>query len=194
MKPDPLADGKEQIMKRLENRIARLETANRRYLVLLLLLGFVFVARVGMAGADESVPEVIRAKSFEVVGDKDQVFIRLYRAGPNSYVDMKGKQGSSVITLMAGAWGSIVTRDSDGHYLVMTGKETDGGGFVNVGGPKKGEGVAVRLVGRRHGGRVDLMSTEHGSVAMVLRADDQGAGQISILDRNMKGQLLTPHP
>ncbi len=47
-------------MKRLENRIARLETANRRYLVLLLLLGFVFVARVGMAGADESVPAEFR--------------------------------------------------------------------------------------------------------------------------------------
>ncbi len=80
-------------MKRLEDRIARLETANRRYLVLLLLLGLVFVARAGMAGADESVPEVIRAKSFEVVGDKGQVFIRLYGAGPNSYIAMNNKQG-----------------------------------------------------------------------------------------------------
>ncbi len=181
-------------MKRLENRIARLETANRRYLVLLLLLGFVFVARVGMAGADESVPEVIRAKSFEVVGDKGQVFIRLYGSGPNSYVDMKNKQGSSVISLMAGAFGAITTRDSDGHYLVMTGKEKDGGGVLMVGGAKKGKGAAVRLVGRRHGGRVELMSREHGSMAIVLRADEHGAGQISILDRNKKGQTLTPHP
>ncbi len=180
-------------MKRLENRIARLETANRRYLVLLLLLGFVFVARVGMAGADESVPEVIRAKSFEVVGDKGQVFIRLYGSGPNSYVSLNNSQGSTVISLMAGEWGSITTRDSDGHSLVRMGKVEDGGGFLTIGGVNEGR-AAVTLVGRRHGGRVEVKNSDRGSPAIVLRADDQGAGQISILDRNKQGQTLTPRP
>ena len=180
-------------MNRLENRIARLETANRRYLVLLLLLGFAFVARVGMAGANESVPEVIRAKSFEVVGDKGQVFIRVYGGGPNSYVDMNNSQGSTVISLMAGAFGAITTRDSDGHRLVMMNKTNGGGGSLTIGGVNEGR-PAVTLVGGRHGGSVRVMSSEPGSPVIVLGADDQGAGRISIWDRNMKGQELTPHP
>ena len=180
-------------MKRLENRIARLETANRRYLVLLLLLGFAFVARVGMAGADESVPEVIRAKSFEVVGDKGQVFIRLHREAANSHIGLYNNQESPVISLMAGAWGSIMTRDSDGHRLVMMHKITGGGGSLTIGGVNEGR-PAVTLVGGRPGGSVRVMSSEPGSPVIVLGADDQGAGRISIWDRKMKGQELTPHP
>ncbi len=106
---------------------------------------------------------------------------------------MNNSQGSTVISLMAGKFGAITTRDGEGDRLVMMGKVKEGGGSLTIGGVNEGR-AAVTLVGGRHGGSVRVMSSEPGSPVIVLRADDQGAGRVSIWDRNMKGQELTPHP
>ena len=55
----------------IEERIERLERTNRRYRLMFTLLGVLAICTVGISATqDDGVPDVIRAKVFEVVDDE----------------------------------------------------------------------------------------------------------------------------
>ena len=139
-------------------------------------------------GAQVPVPDVIRAKSFEVVGDDGEVFIRLHRAGPNSEIILYDNQEMRIF-LMAGQRGSIMTRDEKGHTLLRTGTTVAGGGTLTLYGTE-GKTAVMLGITRDGGGRIDVRNNK-AKPTVVLDSDKAGTGRISIVGRDFNVRLLT---
>ncbi len=137
--------------------------------------------------AQVPVPDVIRAKSFEVVGDDGEVFIRLFRAGATSQIVLLDNQ-ESLIILMEEKNVFIMTRDDQVHNLLITHTTVAGGGTLHLYGPE-GQ-MAVTLFTTRNGGRVDVHNNK-GERKVILGSDKAGTGQISIVGRGFETRFLT---
>ena len=156
--------------------------------IAVLLAAHLFIQPTAVGQGDQvPVPDVIRAKSFEVVGDDGEVFIRLYRAAANSHIVLLDNQEAR-INLMAGKHGMIVTHNNHGHPLLRTGMNEAGGGTLTIYGTERKQ--AVTLSAGPDGGRFDVRNNK-GRPTVVLRSDKAGTGQISIVGRDFNVRLLT---
>lgn len=112
----------------IEQRLDALEKSNRRWRAVTLLLGVALVAAftVAATGPKEEVPDVIRAKRFEVVNDKGDVLARVssdyYGSGqvelyvlPNSIRSTSGTLGA----ILSAGTGTI--RDERGRVMYASG-------------------------------------------------------------------------
>lgn len=149
----------------IEDRIAKLETSNRR--LRLMLLGFALTGAVGIGlGMTQAskVPEVIQAKRFEVVNDKGMAVV-------------------SLSTNIAGK-GFVGTFNSSGDKLVTI-TSSPNGGVVSTYNQKGGH--VTSLGACEHGGKIMTRNTE-GKTVFLADADNDGHGFMQVV--NSQGSLL----
>jgi hypothetical protein len=93
-----------------EQRVERLERTNRRYRWGIVIVIFAAMI-VGAAGAGDDVPDVIRARKFEVVNEEGTTLVAL-----------SGDEDG----------GTVTTSSAKGTTLVKLGADVDGNGFVTT--------------------------------------------------------------
>jgi hypothetical protein len=151
-----------------DSRIESLETQVRTLKRMLFgVFGLVVVGGLLAATTLQSVPDVIQAKSFEVVNDAGKVIIEL-----------SNLKGGGVDN------GMLVTRNSAGGTLVELGANTDGEGMVTTQNGKGG--TLVKLSATPFGGAVRTENGKGG--ALVQLSASPGGGAVAI--ENGKGGTL----
>ncbi|TFH25593.1 MAG: hypothetical protein E4H03_00235 [Myxococcales bacterium] len=117
----------------IERRLEILERRCRRLTAA--LTGLTLLATsVLMMGAGEAVPEVIRAKAFEVIGSSGESRVKLYTLDDRGLITTLGPGGHALVDIGATVTGtgSLRTYDGEGRPLVSIGATPKEEGTVNT--------------------------------------------------------------
>jgi len=153
-----------------DTRIDSLETQVRTLKRMLFgVFGVVVVGGLLAATSLQSVPDVVRAKRFEVVNGEGKVLVELgnIRGGgvDNGMLVTHNSAGGSLVRLSAGPGGGVVvTQNSKGQTLVELGTTTEGNGMVVT---ENGKGGALVELGSAGGH--GLVVTENGKGQALVR-------------------------
>lgn len=192
-----------------EDRIAKLETSNRRLRLLLLGVAIVSAAGIGLGMTQASkVPDVIQAKSFEVVNDDGVAVVKLKSWQRGGWIETNNHQGERLFLVAASEFGGVAAIfDGAGSQLVTlntseTGTGTistfdrAGTGMVSLGTNTSGEGLIrtfnssggklVTISSSPSGGGVSTYNQKGGRVT-ALEACEHGG---KIMTRNTKGKTV----
>lgn len=204
----------------IEERIERLERMNRRYRLMFMLLGVLIVCAVGISATqDDGVPDVIRAKAFEVVDDEGTKFVEilrndaLKRDGGVIRMNTKSTQGLVAIysvggfgtdqgvlhltstgqedMLILGAGSLAIVDEETRRNMAVSIHASGGSGWLSMSN-KEGQRL-ITLQGTGDGGHIEVRN-KTGEPVCVLRVDEYGNGEIGAFDRNGKGRTLKPGP
>ncbi len=155
-----------------QERLERLERQVRWYrnLTVLLLLA---VAALLLSGAGEAVPEVIRARSFEMVSQDGEPLAALRPTSAGGAIGIFNRKGGTA---------GVLTADATG------------GGLLNIISPHGRNGVLVLGYNADEtGGAVTVYNKEEREV-VTLRPDPGGVGIIGAWDEQGRGQTLRGGP
>ena len=123
-------------MNQLETRVIKLEKNLRIYRIFTLLVMMGGMALLLMSHNDKKTantpPDVIKAKSFEVVDDFGNVLIELNKEKNNGQISTYNPQGKRLVALFTsdGGAGAINTFDNDGHVNFKVTRTSEGGGYM----------------------------------------------------------------
>lgn len=198
----------------IEQRLAAVERQLRFHRLVIAGLLVALVALVGY-GATEGVPDVIRARSFEVVNpegqaviaaraDKDGGGLWLYNVeGQLVVVAHAGKDGGGVLALYnaegQSGVGAAALKDGGGLALYnakgQQGVVADAGvigGRLTLYNADEKETVILRSRALLGGGGAVVVKNKTGEEVVQAKADEYGMGYIGAFDRQGKGRTLTP--
>ena len=202
------------------NRIAALESQVRTLKRAVYLFCGLFAAGLLVAATNlQSVPDVIRAKKFEVVNGEGKSIVvmeGLMREGVHyGFVTTLDSKGGTLVELNAttGGEGSVVTRNGKGQRLVMLGATTDGEGavvtengkggtLVRLGTTTDGEG-SVETQNGKGGTLVKLgvttwgtgsVTTENGNGGPLVELGATTDGEGVVVTQNGKGLITSQAP
>ena len=173
----------------LEDRIAKLETSARR--LRLILLGVVLAGAAGVgAGMTEGnkgpdgPPDVIRAKSFEVVNEWGEVLLRLFGTDEgDGVVSVYNGDGGLAVTINSvdGA-GGVTTFNSDGVWCTGIGATNEGAGSVAIFNSEGGLLAELSAADARSG-RLSIYNSK-GDELVHLGSSPGGGGAVVVKDRH----------
>lgn len=126
---------------RLENRVKRLETLNKIYILLVAL--FASIVFWGMQSVNDSVSDVLKAREFELVSSEGNVLARLTFKdnGPGLY--LLDEEGRDRVAMIYGPeQGGYFVMDDSGHTRLGAALFSHGGAGYALHG-KKMKGAAV---------------------------------------------------
>ena len=144
-------------MSDIEARVARLERANRRYRGMLVAL-LVAAGAIATTAYDNSIPDVVRARRFEVIDTSGAI---LFEASS----DADG--GRAVVRRRGGGGGMLFTNNAGGALGLLS---PDGKVPVRAGISPKG-GLLV-------------LTNEQDAFVLVAAADDSSGGAMILYDKN----------
>ena len=176
----------------IEERIERLERANRRYRLMFTLLGALAVCAVGISATqDHDVPDLIQAKAFEVVDDEWNVLVRLRDLGGKGGLATYANTGDILVGMTAGVTvdgkrAGFVSTFCERKTLVRLAVNTSGKGVVET---LNGNGKTLVRLGASFDG-VGMVTTLNGNgePLVELGATVDGGGTVSTL--NGKGKTF----
>lgn len=120
-------------MNQLEERISKLEKGLRNYRLffgasVITLLTFVLMS----SGKKTDVPDIIKAKAFQVVDDNGNVLLLLNKEKGNGQVATYSTSGQKLVRLFTsdGGAGAINTFDANGKLNFKVTRTTEGGGYM----------------------------------------------------------------
>ena len=161
-----------------EERINGLETQVRTLKRIVYGFGCLLVAGVVVSATSlQTIPEVIQARSFEVVNDKGQKLVHIshtYDAGyVGTFSTKSSKEGQELVVLTSTVSGGYIgTHTKEGQEVVKIGTENgvgyvatknkDGQNLVLITGSKKSEGGAILTMNKEGRVRVSLGTTNNG--------------------------------
>jgi hypothetical protein len=173
---------------RIESLEHQVRTLKR---MLLGVFGLVVVGGLLAATTLQSVPDVLRAKKFEVVNDEGKVIVRLSNLEgggvDNGMLETRNSAGQRLVALGAIPGGGVVeTQNGKGQTLVLLGVTTEGTGSVKT---QNGKGQSLVQLGVTVGGE-GAVTTENGKGGTLVRLGVTTDGQGSVTTQNGKGQSL----
>ncbi len=120
-------------MNQIEQRILKLEKSLRAYRIFLSTSVIILIAVVLMSSAKkEEVPDLIKAKAFQVVDDKGNVLVLINKERGNGQVATYNPAGQKLVRLFTsdGDAGAINTFDGNGSLNFKVTRTTEGGGYM----------------------------------------------------------------
>lgn len=120
-------------MNQIEQRIVRLEKSLRTYR---LLFGFSIVAIFSVvlmsSGKKADVPDIVKAKAFQVVDDDGNVLVLINKERGNGQMATYSTKGQKLVRLFTsdGGAGAINTFDPSGRLNFKVTRTTEGGGYM----------------------------------------------------------------
>ncbi|MFG0243794.1 MAG: hypothetical protein ACF8R9_13490 [Phycisphaerales bacterium JB054] len=172
----------------LEDRLVKLETSTRR--LRLILLGAVLAGATGVGvGMTESnkgpdgPPDVIRAKSFEVVNEWGEVLLRLCGTDEgDGIMSILNADGGPVVTLgSVDNAGVVTTYNSDGIWCVGLTATDEGAGSLAIYSSDGGLLSELSAADARSG-RLSIYNSE-GDEVVHLGSSPDGDGAVVVKDR-----------
>ena len=181
-------------MDTIESRLAAFETQLRfqrriiAFLIVLLIAGISY-------GATAPIPQVIRARKFEVVNAKGKVVVELESwelGGKIHTISAKGLYRPSV----------TLTHTDEGHGMLLI-YNNKGDKIISAKGTGNGNAELILLAGEGKGRIFFQGKTISGNPGMFLEnktgeqvvqiyADKNGNGAVGAFDRQRKGRMLKP--
>ena len=135
-----------------EDRIIVLETQIRTLKRIVCVVCCVLVAGVAISATQsQSVPDVIHAKSFEVVNDDGTAIVELGASTAGvGMITTRNNRGQEIVRLgvTVSGKGFIKTMNGNGEVLIQLGVTTDGEGVVQT---MNGDGRKLVRLGGLHG-------------------------------------------
>ena len=117
----------------LEQRMKRLERQNRHLRWGFVAAAVLVVISLMMGQATPSgVPELLRAKTIEIIGDEGQVFVRLGQVSDHGHVWTYNPHGREVLALTATVDGDgmLCTFNAEGQRLIQLAATESGRGTI----------------------------------------------------------------
>ena len=196
-----------------DTRIESLESQVRTLKRMLFgIFGLVVVGGLLAATSMQGVPDVIRAKKFQVVTDEGKVQARLYADADGGVLGISDKNGKDVAVLGVNAHGggmlgvadrngkdvAEISANADGGVLLISNKvgksvagiyaDADGGSFVI----NKNDGSKVALVGANAYGGSLMIANKDDKLIAVITADGGGNGVVKTYDSTGKTTSRNP--
>ena len=180
----------------LLERLETLERQNRRFkqFTMLVMMGFASLFIMGQA-QDGEVPEVIRARNFEVIGDNGNVFLKLEAVGDRNGAITLFDAEDRVLSSLAG--NLFLVFDRDGGQLYQLYPDENGGGqlwlfrkgqtLVSLGGTEDGRGLMQAF--NAEGARTVVVGSDveqHGFIVTFI-----GEQRVSVLGATADGGELS---
>ena len=180
----------------VEQRLAKLERTSRYWRFTAVALGLTLVAITAMGLADdaEQVPDVIKARRFEVVNEQGtpQVILSQHEQLGGA-IGTYNPQGERVVLISlnaTGVGGVINTFDGKGGKLVEIGAAEGRGGAIATYDGKGGELVEIGVTKNDEG--VITTYDGKGRELVLISTTDDGEGAISTFNR--AGQVRAQWP
>ncbi len=154
----------------METRLALLEREVRRARRMTVLLLIALAALVGY-GAGETVPEVVRAKRFELVDGAGRPLVALRSTSQGGAIGVFSRSGNLA---------AVLTADETGGGLLNVASGRGGNGVLVLGSNADGTGGALTVFNRAE------------KEIVTLRPDKEGRGVVGAWDAQGKGRTLRP--
>lgn len=173
-------------MNTIEQRMARMEKKLRTYQ---LFFGSTLIALVAMvlisAGKKSDVPDLIKAKAFQVVDDNDNVLLVLNKEKGNGQLSTFSNSGQKLVRLFTsdGGAGAINTFDANGKLNFKVTKITEGGGYLAL---YNSEEKEIMEAGSIIGNAGYLQVNDHnGNKIAWITEVKYGGGSLSLFNANL---------
>ncbi len=179
-------------MNQLEQRVAQLEKNLRAYRIFFGSSIIVILAVFLMASGKKSqVPDVIKAKAFEVVNDNGTTIVEINKENGNGQVSTYTPAGKRLVSLFtsSGGAGAINTFDTDGDVLFKVTRTQEGGGYMALFNSAQKE-IAEFGVTTGESGYFNL-NDRNGNKIAWLTYTEGGGGYFSLLNNNVETVRLS---
>ena len=185
-------------MSSTESRLAAVERQLRFHRAVIAALLVALVALMGY-GATEGVPDVIRARSFVVLNEKDQEVVNIGSEIVGGKLIVKSSDGKPAIVMfpIPVGGGMIAILDKNGIRRVglsvvglisgLTINDNNNDILLSISSVKKG----LTWITIRGGGKFSIYN-DNGYEVVRAYSNEKGDGSVIVGDRQGKGRTLTP--
>ena len=185
---------KTTIMTNLENRISKLESQLRVYRMFFGVIIVGTCAAVLMSsGKKNAVPDLIQAKSFQVVDDNGSTIAILGKDKGNGSLTTFTPGGSKLVSLFTseGGAGGINTFDNDGDVLFKVTRTTGGGAYLGLFNEDAKEIAEFGVTDGKSG--YMRVNDKYGDKLAWITYTEGGGGYFALLNNNQETiRLSTP--
>jgi len=177
----------------IEERLGRLERQNRwlKSGLGFMLLTVVAGSLLGLA-AKNTVPDVVEAKAFHVVGDDGTVLVKLEglnnRTGVVELMNHKGQPLAILSSTSDFRAGMIELRNGDGQDLVSLGKGTSENGLITTRNFKGHDLVMITSANDSGSGGITISNDDKQTLVVLGSSNHHDYGIVNI--QNRKGQVV----
>lgn len=171
-------------MNPLEQRVIKLEKNLRTYRITFCGLIITCMTFMLLSSARKvNVPDVIKAKAFEVVDDNGSVLVELNKEKNNGHVSTFTPEGKRLVSLFTsdGGAGALNTFDLSGKVLFKVTRTKEGGGYMALFNSAEKE-IAELGVTTGETGYFNL-NDRNGEKIIWLTYTDGGGGYFSLLNK-----------
>ena len=180
-------------MTQLEQRVIKLEKNLKTYRIVFCGLLVMSMGILLLSSAKKvNVPDVIKAKAFEVVDDNGSLLVEINKEKNNGQISTytpEGKRLVSILTTSGGGGGAFETFDLNGKVLFKVTKTTTGGGYMALYNGYEKE-IAEMGVTTGETGYLNL-NDRNGSKIAWLTFTEGGGGYLGLLNNGNEVIRLT---
>ncbi len=176
-------------MNQLEQRVTHLEKSLKYYRIFFAAIISTILIIALMSAGKNNVPEVIQAKSFEVVDDNGKKIAELCKEkekGNGRLATYSASTGKMLVDLFTtnGGTGGINTFDSDGDVIFKVTNTSGGGGYMALFNASLKE-VAEFGVTTSQGGYINT-NDKYGDKIVRMTNTENGGGYLALLNNNLE--------
>ena len=178
-------------MSQLEQRISRLEKNLRYYRI---FFGTSVIALIAVllisSGKKTEVPDLIKAKAFQVVDDDGNVLLLMNKEKDNGQVVTYSGSGQKLVRLFTseGGAGAINTFDKTGKLNFKVTKITEGGGYMALYNSEENEVMeAGSIIG--NAGYMQINNHNGKKIAWITEVSN-GGGSLSLYNKELGSIFL----
>ena len=167
-------------MNTIEIRLQKLETSNRRYKSIILLMLAAFATVFMAFRNNKTAPDLIQAKRFEVVDDFGNVLVNLSQDEGKGIIKTYNKDGKKLvnITYTTNQEGYIGLEDGKGQETMRLSSSNDGGGgYIGVFNPSGKR--TLTLCNDNSGGNI-YVSNSNGDTRATVQCNSSAGGFLGL--------------
>ncbi len=167
-------------MNTIEIRLQKLETSNRRYKSIILLMLAAFATVFMAFRNNKTAPDVIQAKRFEVVDDFGNVLVNLSQDEGKGIIKTYNKDGKKLvnITYTTNQEGYLALEDGKGQETMRLSSSNDGGGgYIGVFNPSGKR--TLTLCNDNSGGNI-YVSNSNGDTRATVQCNSSAGGFLGL--------------
>ena len=181
-------------MNQIEQRINKLEKSIRSYRIffgtsVIALIAFVLIS----SGKKADVPDIIKAKAFQVVDDYGNVLLLMNKEKGNGQVTTFSTNGQKLVRLFTsdGGAGAINTFDPSGKLNFKVTRTTEGGGYMALYNSEVNEVMEVGVT-KSNAGYLQINDNNANKLVWLTRTAS-GGGYMS-LSNNQRETIVLSTP
>jgi len=179
-------------MNQIELRIEKLEKNLRTYR---LLFGLAVVAVCSLllmsSGRKNDVPDIVKAKAFQIVDDNGNVLVLINKERGNGQVATYSTKGQKLVRLFTsdGGAGAINTFDPNGKLNFKVTRTTEGGGYMALYNSSENEVMEVGVT-KSDAGYLQINDNLGNKLGWLTKASG-GGGYLSLSANNKEAAVLS---